>query len=229
MAETAHHCEITWMNLAPLREESLYRAWMARMPERRRRKAEAFRFPEGRQQSLGAGILLMLALKRRGIDAARAEISEGPYGKPFLAGNPGLQFSLSHSDEWALCAMADGPVGCDVERIGRGDERLARRFFHPEECAALEAVPDPGEWQRLFARIWTRKESFLKADGRGLNLEMNSFSALRPEPGVRYGEKEIAEGYSFSCCLLGTEDIRTEWRAAEDALLRNPEGAFPEG
>ena len=205
-------CEITAMEVDRLSEEHLFRFWMEKMPESRRVKTNSLRSAESQRLSLGVGILLFRALQRRGIDGTRAEIREGEYGKPFLTETPEIHFSLSHAGNWALCAVSGQPLGCDVERTGRADRRIPGRFFHPEEQAALAALKKPEEWEQLFGRIWTRKESYLKAVGRGLSLPMGSFSVLGPPEGVWYDQTDLAEGYAFSCCVLGEERPRFSWK-----------------
>ena len=84
-------------------------------------------------------------------------------------------------------------------------EKLAARFFHPEEREALNAEKDPEAWQRLFARIWTRKESRVKADGTGISAPFSGFSALGDGGGYFYEDffEDSPSGpvYSYSCCL----------------------------
>ena len=198
-------CEIYRAETLPLSDPGLFGACLDRLPEIRRRKALTPRHEESRRLSLGAGLLLVLALEERGIDGRSAGIAEGPYGKPYLPEHPEIHFSLSHSGTRVLCAVAGVPVGCDVERVGRGSEKLAVRFFHPEEREALNAEKDPEAWQRLFARIWTRKESRVKADGTGISAPFSGFSALGDGGGYFYEDffEDSPSGpvYSYSCCL----------------------------
>ncbi|MBP3720394.1 MAG: 4'-phosphopantetheinyl transferase superfamily protein [Clostridia bacterium] len=201
----------TCLEVSPLRDPDLFRRWLERMPEPRRQKVNAMRFEEGRCLSLGAGILLDRALAKRGVDGRTVRLAEEEYGRPWLPDYPEFHFSLSHAGSWAVCAVGPAPVGCDVERLGRGDERLVRRFFHPGEREALAREKDPEAWDRLFTRIWTRKESYLKAVGRGLSLPLDSFQTLREEPGVWYDEHEMAEGYAFCCCGLGERPEAVRW------------------
>lgn len=203
-------CEITCAEVSPLREEALFRRWLERMPEFRKRKILELRHAESQRLSLGVGILLFQAMERHGL-RGNGEIAEEVYGRPYLPGHPEFRFSLSHAGLWAVCAAGSVPVGCDVERAGRGQPRLVRRFFHRAEQEALAEKEDPAEWDRLFTRIWTRKESYLKATGRGLSIPMNSFSVLDPPSGVLYDEQDLAEGYAFSCCALADE-VRFEWK-----------------
>ena len=215
-------CEIECMEVAPLAEEALFRLWLDRMPEIRRRKVASLRFAEGRRLSLGAGILLFRALEKRGLDGARTEIRENEFGQPCFPDHLDLHFSLSHAGTWAMCAVSGAPVGCDAERLGRGNGRLARYCLTPEELETLERKKDPGEWDREFTRFWTRKESYLKATGRGMSLRMSSFSVLPGEEGRWFEERPMAEGYVFSVCGLGRKTGSTVWRRVR--LEDDPEG-----
>ena len=214
-----HPVEITRMEVAALSEPGLFSSWLDRMPENRKGKVLSLRNAESQRLSLGVGILLFQAMQRRGIDPERAEIAEGLRGKPFLPDVPDFHFSLSHAGVWAMCAVWNRPVGCDAERIGRADLRIARRFFHAEEVAALERETDPEARNRLLTRIWTRKEAYLKWTGEGLYQPMNSFSTLSPPEGIRYCDGTFAEGYAFSCCVYGEKEPIFEQR--EVTLQRN--------
>jgi len=207
-------CKITYMDVSPLADPALFADAMSRVPESRKQKIASFRHAESQRLSLGVGLLLVLALEEEGIDGRQARIAEGQWGKPFLPDHPNLHFSLSHSGKWAMCALGNRPLGCDVEATGRGNEKLSKRFFHPEEQQVLAALaPDTRpEWQREFARIWTRKESWLKADGHGLSLGMESFSVLADQPGIHYTEMNGTDGYAFACCILSEACPQIEWR-----------------
>jgi 4'-phosphopantetheinyl transferase len=93
------------------------------------------------------------------------------HGKPRLAGRTDLGFSISHSGELALIAVARGlRVGADVERIRRRTDVLAiaRGSLSARERHAIESLPAGEERRAEFFRCWTRKEAYLKALGVGL-------------------------------------------------------------
>ena len=109
------------------------------------------------------------------------------YGKPSLPprlGDRKLCFNLSHSGDWALCAVTRGrEIGVDIEKIQphRATAGIARRFFSPREVDALFALPEHLRAAAFF-RCWTRKEAYIKAKGRGLSISLASFAvALAPE------------------------------------------------
>ena len=214
-------CKITYMDVSPLADPALFADAMSRVPESRKQKIASFRHAESQRLSLGVGLLLVLALEEEGIDGMQVRIAEGQWGKPFLPDHPNLHFSLSHSGKWAMCALGNRPLGCDVEATGRGNEKLTKRFFHPEEQQALAVLaPDTRpEWQREFARIWTRKESWLKADGRGLSLGMESFSVLADQPGIHYSAMNGTDGYAFACCILSEACPQIEWRETDTGKI----------
>ena len=214
-------CEITLLEVSPLSEERLFRAWERRMPESRKRKIASLRFPEGQRLSLGVGILLWKALEKRMLDP-RTPVGEMKYGKPYLPEEPGWHISLSHAGTWAMCAMGRRPVGCDLEEIRRGDLRLAERFYHPAERAWLAAFAREEDKKREFTRLWTRKESYLKLDGRGLGLELGSFDALQSGPGGWYEDGPAPEGYWAACCQGGENRPECVWRviAAEELEIK---------
>lgn len=193
-----------------LSQKSVYEACYAQLPEDRRRKTDAFRFEKDRRLSVGAGLLMQRALRDAGLCEMPPEIGE--YGKPFFPAYPDFHLNLSHSGTKVLCAVACRPVGCDVEKVASANKGLAKRFFSAEEYAALLAQPTDAEKQIFFYRLWTLKESFLKATGRGLGLALDAFSVFIGQDKIRltqhvdsaqYGfyEFEIDSAYRCACCI----------------------------
>ena len=93
----------------------------------------------------------------------------GRYGKPALA-CASLHFNVAYSRDVALVAVARREIGVDVERIvpERALGPIAERFFAPAEVELLHGLR-VAERIRVFYRLWTRKEAYAKATGRGLS------------------------------------------------------------
>lgn len=93
------------------------------------------------------------------------------HGKPAVIDAAECSFSLSHSGDLAVVAIAigRGEVGVDVEmrRDRRQLDRLAARVFTAEVLAESRALPE-GARLDAFLRAWTIKEAFGKATGHGL-------------------------------------------------------------
>lgn len=111
-----------------------------------------------------------------GVPAERIPIERGEHGRPCLrAPYADLDAGWSHSGERMLVALAPGiRLGVDLEfRQPRPRAmELARRFFHPDETAWLEALP-PERREALFVRLWCAKEAVLKAHGQGISFGLH--------------------------------------------------------
>lgn len=181
-------------------------------PERRK-KIKRIRIESEQRRSAAVGLLLEYGLRQRGYSLVcdhgfqKLGISRETYGKPYLTGTEQLFFNLSHSGSYAAAVFSDEPVGIDVERVRPADMALAKRFFAAEEYAALRAVSDErdmgGRLDREFIRLWTRKESYIKAVGEGMHLPLADFSVLAET--VSYGQ-------------FGTYYLST-WEMFDDAVL----------
>ncbi len=97
------------------------------------------RFAEDRDQELVAGGLLVDILAETFPGLADPEIVVDPSGKPSLCDFPGVHFSISHTDGLVMCAVADHPVGCDVERIVPLDDDLKKAVGSLEAWTKREA------------------------------------------------------------------------------------------
>lgn len=100
------------------------------------------------------------------------------FGKPLLDFETDLKFNISHSGNMAVFAFfKNQEIGVDIEKIKNDFNvmELAQNFFSKTEIEALERVPKK-ELSRAFYRCWTRKESFIKAEGTGLSFPLNQFS-----------------------------------------------------
>lgn len=143
--------------------------------ERKERIVQFHRF-EDSQRSLIGNIVVRYAISNRlGICMKDLVFGVGEYGKPFLIPFTGIHFSVSHSGNWVVCAVGENPVGIDVEKIKPIDLKIARRFFSREEYFELMKLPRERRVE-FFYTIWTLKESYIKAEGKGLSIPLNSFS-----------------------------------------------------
>ncbi len=192
------------LNCAPLNDPALFGAYYALQPQARREKTDAYRRTQDKVLSIGAGILLSRVLPPGA--AERVVCDEN--GKPYLPGED-IYFNLSHAGTWAICAVSGAPVGCDIEQLGAYRYGVAQRFFHAEETRLLEAAADEESRRDLFFRLWTLKESYVKAVGRGIAMGLSSFcvSFADGAPALsgggdawRFMEYNVAEEYRCAVC-----------------------------
>ena len=73
-------------------------------------------------------------------------------------------------------------IGVDVEYTHRRNDvlRIADRYFSARELEQLAALPEDKRRERFFD-LWTLKESYVKAVGRGIGLGLGRFSFLFDE------------------------------------------------
>lgn len=97
------------------------------------------------------------------------------YGRPFLkqALINNFDFNISHSGDYVVLALSDQRLGIDVEKIRPVDFKIAETCFHDKESEHLNR--DPEKQLENFYKLWTLKESFIKAVGEGLSYPLKDF------------------------------------------------------
>lgn len=145
------------------------------------------------------------------------EFTLGDYGKPGLAKDAGLQFSLSHAGQRAAILLTRSvPCGVDIEPLREVPQCLevSKRFFAAGEHRAVTASDRP---HRRFLEFWTAKEACAKTLGLGLKLDFGAFdlstnteTLYLPGTGVEpvrrhrvYRQGFIRKGYCVAVGFLG--------------------------
>jgi phosphopantetheinyl transferase len=151
-------------------------------------------------------------------DPAGLVITRGERGKPRLLSGEGHDFSLSHSRDIALVAVAPTAVGVDVEhdRTARRVLAMARRILHADTTALLEQL-EGSRRAAAFLDAWTLREAHAKAVGGGLfhTPDVLPFDpAIAPDGSiVRVTERSSDRTWSLAR-LLPTGDSRAAVVAA---------------
>jgi 4'-phosphopantetheinyl transferase len=145
------------------------------------------------------------------------QFAEGTHGKPYLPAFPEIAFNQSHSLDWQAVAVGQGAgyrVGIDIEvwreRINLSS--LVLRCFATSERRYWESLPEVLQ-QAAFYAIWTQKEAFVKAVGRGIPLGLEQ-CVVATEGDTRL--IAVPEG-------CGKAD---DWRIVTLALGKNASGAM---
>ena len=131
------------------------------------------------------------------------EFSTGKWGKPEISG-PALDtpvwFNLSHTDGFAACVAGRvRQLGVDVENTNRITpcDELAKHSFAAAEYEYLRNLP-LGLQRDTFFRIWTLKEAYIKAEGKGLSIPLDSFHFhLSDEVTLELNGEFARDGWSF--------------------------------
>ncbi|MGR8929944.1 MAG: 4'-phosphopantetheinyl transferase family protein [Gammaproteobacteria bacterium] len=192
-----------------------------------RAKALNFKTPLLKDRFVAVRGLLRLCLAGYlKVDPASLRFELGEYGKPHLPCGS-LHFNLSHSGDQMLIAVADFPeIGIDVEGVNLRSslDALARRVFSETELNQWR-LSTPEEQLVGFYRLWTKKEAFVKAVGRGISLGMErcefelekdgKMIAIPEEYGLAssWAVQEIPMPEPFVAALVTAErNYRIGWR-----------------
>ena len=194
-----------------LKDEQLYRRLYTGLDVSRRAKADRFRFEKDKRLSVAAGALLQYALQMENVWEPSIDVTSN--GKPYLVGQERMYFNLCHSEGMVMCAIAEKEVGCDVEKKAVLDRRLAEYVMTEHELDRIYGLEKDTEQQEMFFRLWTLKESYMKATGLGIGLEPKSFGMIARKDKVKvtppvderefyFKEYFVDDGYCYSCCSL---------------------------
>ncbi len=140
-----------------------------------------------RHEHLVTRVLVRTVLgEQLGVSPAALRFVENAHGRPLLPTPAPLHFNVTHTEGWVGCLVsATREVGCDVEARARAPTllRLAPTVFADVELAALRALPEALQPERAV-RLWTLKESYIKARGLGLALPLKQFAFHLDEAGA---------------------------------------------
>ncbi|WP_107670767.1 4'-phosphopantetheinyl transferase superfamily protein [Cyanothece sp. BG0011] len=151
-------------------------------------KAQRFRFEKHQQRyTLARSSLRKILSFYLGISPQDIKFQYNEYGKPELLdkiNTINLQFNVSHSENIAIYGITcDYLIGVDIEYIRPMSEaeNLARRFFSQAEFEQISLLSSQ-EKEREFFKLWTAKEAYLKAIGKGISggLEKVEISTKKP-------------------------------------------------
>lgn len=130
-------------------------------------KAGRYQRETDRLRSLGAAYLLRQA-------AAGQEIRCNSFGKPFVQGR---HLNVSHSGDFVMLAEAEREVGVDVEKVFPESEIQVDEELEQAALTDQERPWAKGSAFRFFV-LWTRKESLVKCEGTGFEMEPKEIEVL---------------------------------------------------
>ncbi|MFA7077400.1 MAG: 4'-phosphopantetheinyl transferase superfamily protein [Syntrophomonas sp.] len=170
--------------------------WKYYVSEKRYIKMKKYLQRKDRALSLGVELLLNLGLQEL-YPNIKCPVSclEDENGKLYLPDYPHIYFNLSHSEEYAVCAISDVALGVDIEYCSDIDLNTVNSYFLGLEYAYIMEKP---ELERInaFYELWTLKESYMKAAGFGFRLAFDAFCIHMREDITVVQDRKI-QPYSF--------------------------------
>ena len=152
-----------------------------------------------KEYNLGRRLLRYGLEKYYGLVITEEELEDhidiNKYGKPFFPGYPKIHFNVSHCEGWIVGAFSERKIGVDVERIRDFPDSMVKKILTKQERQILSRYEKNAEdYQRLFYRFWTWKESYMKWKGEGFYMDPLSVEfvpdAISPFP--HCSDKRIA-------------------------------------
>ncbi|MCL1793986.1 MAG: 4'-phosphopantetheinyl transferase superfamily protein [Oscillospiraceae bacterium] len=153
--------------------------------------------------------------KEEGIEI---KIEKNDYGKPYVRKickeNKKIEFpvhfSLSHSENMIICAVAGLEIGADCQKKKQKNinviKKLAKRYFAQEEKVFLDSKEKEEDYINGFYSIWAKKEAYVKYTGKGLAEGLGTFSVTSETAQKNYlGEarfEKIFSGKEDFCIYL---------------------------
>ena len=193
-----------------------------------RERVLAFRYRVDSAASLMGRLLLRaFAIQALGVENTQLQFQRTEKGKPFVVGGCGdWDYNVSHAGDWVvLAADIRGRCGVDTmrltdSRVDRLDHffRLMQRQFTASEFSAIRGTgQEDGKAIQLsrFFRNWSLKESYVKATGTGITVDLQSLNFLvagavevgRVESGTRLELAGQPADWRFEESLLDEDHI----------------------
>ena len=137
--------------------------------------AARFRMEPDKRRCLCAGLALLDALEERGIRPSA--LLKTADGKPFLENHQELGFNLSHSGNYAVCAVWEREVGIDIQEIREPAASLLKFCCTEQEQEHIRRSVFPAA---AFTAVWSWKEAFMKMTGQGLMIPPKEIEVVLP-------------------------------------------------
>lgn len=131
-------------------------------------------------------------------------------------------FNISHTNGAICIGLSSGKIGVDIEEIRLIDKNVIELFCSQNEIFSLNKLNDSDFYNYLF-KIWTIKESILKANGLGISEQMknihidiellkkNNFVLINFNNVNWYVYSCIYDKYAFSVALNNDNKIKLSY------------------
>lgn len=167
MENAVYLCDAT-----PLCDDVLFYRMIKNTSDWRKFKVMSQKNRKDQNLTLAATCVIDVFLSSLGLCEKQMEYQLDGRGKPFFSGYGDIFFNLSHSGDYAMAAFSAFPVGCDIQKIKPG-KSPAIKFLTEDEQNYLSGREDTE-----FFRLWSMKESIVKATGCGIPA-MRTFSLIQ--------------------------------------------------
>ena len=141
-------------------------------------KYNRLRIPQDRRSFLCARLILRNEFKNHYNISFDEPINFNNFGKPVLLKRPDINFNITHCNDYVAVGFSELPIGVDLENVVNYDKKqileLSRIVYHSSEVNLLNQS-SLAKAQYLFTKLWSIKESIIKAMGKGFYIDTKTF------------------------------------------------------
>jgi 4'-phosphopantetheinyl transferase len=123
---------------------------------------------------ISRAVLRILLAETMFVNASEIVFNKGANKKPFVAepSNVSVEFNVAHSGAYILIAISDSPIGTDLEFMDPDFQYsdVIKFAFNEYEMAS---IGNSASSLTTFYMLWSRKESLLKATGKGISDDLS--------------------------------------------------------
>ncbi|XP_030969192.1 uncharacterized protein LOC115989574 isoform X1 [Quercus lobata] len=163
------------------------------------------------------------------VEPRSLKFNKNIYGKPEVEWQdvdgshiPPLHFNISHTSSMIACGVTvNSAIGIDVEEKQRKLKNnilaFARRYFSPYEVGLLTAISDPEFQRQEFIKLWTLKEAYVKALGRGFSAAPFKTFTIRFRTATGGHLSEYRDSEAFDVVVDSFDDpknLTSNWQFA---------------
>ncbi len=158
--------------------EKEYEYYYSMMSEDKKLRVDGFRFENDKKRTVAGEMLARKAIADFCcVDVQSIVFEKTESGKPYAKGID-VEFNISHSGDYVVCAVSSKPIGIDIEKIRPINLAVAKKvcsekellyIFSHKPCDTDFLYTEDEEVLTRFFELWTKKEAYAKCSGKGLS------------------------------------------------------------
>ncbi|WP_298427791.1 4'-phosphopantetheinyl transferase superfamily protein [uncultured Kordia sp.] len=181
--------------------------YLKKIPKSLQNDILRYRRTEDQWSKLLGKLLLVYGMKSLGYkEIDLNEIEYTVHNRPYLDEKP--DFNISHSGTYVVCAFSNTQaIGVDIEEIKNIDLKDFKHILSQKEWSNV--INAHNSLQQFYS-YWTGKESLLKADGRGITVELDKVNIQNTHGTFENKEwflQEINFNPAYAAHIASTKEI----------------------
>lgn len=158
------------------------------LSDQRRKKINAYGSLHDRINGCAVYLLLRYALIKEYGYLNAPVFCFGEHEKPYFSDRDDIFFNMSHCKNAVCCIVSQKNTAADITDIRPVKPAIIRRVCSDAEQKLILGSDDP---QRIFLRLWTRKECLSKLSGMGMSQSFRRLTNELPEAaGLHTADRE---------------------------------------